>query len=106
MRSLAASLAAILFEAVMFAAAAQAQSVASDTGTGIPFCNAAGISKPAMQTKMSLEDSYPPLSVVLGEEGSTVVGFTILKNGTVADVHVEASSGSLRLDSASVNNMR
>jgi TonB family protein len=68
-------------------------------------CNADGITQPIMQTKLSLEDSYPPMSVVLGEEGNTVVNFTVKKNGTVADVAVGASSGSIRLDDASVSAM-
>jgi TonB family protein len=84
------------------AAVAQQQSAAP---AGLPFCNANGITQPVMQTKLSLEDSYPPMSVVLGEEGNTVVNFTVKKNGTVADVVVAATSGSMRLDAASVSAM-
>lgn len=46
--------------------------------------------------------SYPWLSVVLGEQGNTDLGFTINPDGTVANVHVVKSSGSSRLDAAAV----
>lgn len=88
--------------APFFGQLAQAQSPAPV----LPVCGSNGVSKPVMQTQMSLEDSYPPLSVALGEEGATVVDFTVNRNGTVSDVAVAASSGFLRLDDASVSAMK
>jgi TonB family protein len=46
--------------------------------------------------------AYPWLSTVLGEQGDTMLGFTIQPDGSVTDVHVVPSSGSSRLDSAAV----
>lgn len=85
---------------------AQSQPASSVVGPVLPLCSDAGIAKPVMQTKMSLQESYPPLSVILSEEGNTTVAFTVKKNGTVADVRVQSSSGYLRLDDASVTAMR
>ncbi len=45
---------------------------------------------------------YPPDSLVKGEEGITKVSFTILTDGTVEGVTVANTSGSQRLDEASV----
>ncbi|HUB84614.1 MAG TPA: TonB family protein [Rhizomicrobium sp.] len=86
-------------------ALARAADASPQAAASLPMCNADGITQPIMQTKLSLEDSYPPMSVVLGEEGNTVVNFTVKKNGTVADVAVGASSGSIRRDDASVSAM-
>lgn len=46
--------------------------------------------------------AYPWLSVMLGEQGDTTLAFTILPDGSVANVHVVQSSGSSRLDDAAV----
>lgn len=46
---------------------------------------------------------YPPISVRLGEQGVTTIGFTIEVDGNVSNVHVVNSSGSERLDNAAVN---
>lgn len=65
-------------------------------------CSSLGASAPKMQTKMVLEDYYPEMSIHLGEQGATVVSFAVLKNGTVTDAQIMQSSGSARLDSATV----
>jgi len=46
--------------------------------------------------------SYPWLSLALGEQGYTDLGFTINPDGTVTNVHVIKSSGSSRLDTAAI----
>jgi periplasmic protein TonB len=46
---------------------------------------------------------YPAISVRLGEQGTTTIGFTITAEGRVENVHVVGSSGSERLDNAAVN---
>jgi periplasmic protein TonB len=46
---------------------------------------------------------YPAISVRLGEQGVTTVGFTITTEGSVDNVHVVNSSGSERLDNAAVS---
>ncbi|GAA0524927.1 TonB family protein [Rhizomicrobium palustre] len=48
------------------------------------------------------DDYYPAISKRLGEQGTTRLGFTITADGRVENVHVEASSGSERLDNAAV----
>ncbi len=47
-------------------------------------------------------DYYPAISKRLGEQGTTVLGFTITAEGRVENVHVTKSSGSERLDNAAV----
>jgi protein TonB len=46
--------------------------------------------------------NYPPISQRLGEEGVTLLAFTVTAEGGVADISVAKSSGSERLDSAAV----
>jgi protein TonB len=61
------------------------------------------ISSPASIGKphVCLQD-YPAISVRLGEQGTTVLAFTITVDGHVENVHVATSSGSERLDNAAV----
>ncbi|MGN6517183.1 MAG: energy transducer TonB [Rhizomicrobium sp.] len=88
----AALVAGLLFAAFMSAASADE----------LRACYSEGVTRPVMQTTINLMDDYPPLSVALGEEGATDLSFVIKSNGTVSDVKVVRSSGSLRLDDASV----
>lgn len=74
----------------------------AQTGAPMPECSTLGAEAPAMQTQMVLSDYYPSMSVYLGEEGNTVLGFVVRKNGTVSDVQVIGSSGSARLDNAAI----
>jgi len=62
------------------------------------------ISTPASVGKphVCLQD-YPAISVRLGEQGTTKIGFTITVDGHVENVHVVGSSGSERLDNAAVS---
>ena len=46
--------------------------------------------------------NYPPISQRLGEEGVTLLAFTVTAEGGVANITVAKSSGSERLDSAAV----
>jgi len=48
------------------------------------------------------QDYYPSISMRLGEEGTTLIGFEIGTDGLVQGVHVVGSSGSQRLDEAAV----
>jgi protein TonB len=52
------------------------------------------------------EEDYPPQSKRLGEEGVTTVRFTVLENGSVADVSIVKSSGFERLDQATLRLMK
>lgn len=47
--------------------------------------------------------NYPPISQRLGEEGVTLLAFTVTADGDVANITVAKSSGSDRLDSAAVS---
>jgi protein TonB len=47
--------------------------------------------------------NYPPISQRLGEEGVTLLAFTVTADGGVADITVAKSSGSDRLDAAAVS---
>jgi periplasmic protein TonB len=63
-----------------------------------PISTPASVGKP----HVCLQD-YPAISVRLGEQGTTTIGFTITVEGRVENVHVVNSSGSERLDNAAVN---
>jgi periplasmic protein TonB len=63
-----------------------------------PISTPASIGKP----HVCMQD-YPAISVRLGEQGTTTIGFTITLEGRVENVHVVNSSGSERLDNAAVN---
>jgi periplasmic protein TonB len=64
---------------------------------------------PAISTPASIGkphvcmQDYPAISVRLGEQGTTTIGFNITVDGHVENVHVVNSSGSERLDNAAVN---
>jgi protein TonB len=45
---------------------------------------------------------YPAISIRLGEQGVTTVGFTITTEGRVENAHIVNSSGSERLDNAAL----
>jgi protein TonB len=47
--------------------------------------------------------NYPQMSVKLGEEGTTMIAFHIMTDGSVTNVTVSKSSGSPRLDEAAVS---
>lgn len=63
-----------------------------------PISTPASVGKP----HVCLQD-YPAISVRLGEQGTTTIGFTINVDGHVDNVHVVNSSGSERLDNAAVS---
>jgi protein TonB len=65
-----------------------------------PLCNASGTTAPAA-SNLHLASDYPLLSVVLHEEGTTIVSFVIGTDGRTGAATVIQSSGSLRLDDAS-----
>jgi TonB family protein len=64
-------------------------------------CGAPGVTPPKAANQHIAGD-YPVLSVMLREQGTTTLGFIIKEDGTPASVTVVNSSGSLRLDDASV----
>ncbi len=64
-------------------------------------CGAPGVTPPKAANQ-HIGGDYPVLSVMLHEEGTTTLGFVIKQDGTTASVTVVQSSGSLRLDDASV----
>jgi len=47
-------------------------------------------------------NQYPSISLRLGEEGTTTLGFRIGTDGSVVDPHITNSSGSQRLDNAAI----
>lgn len=48
-------------------------------------------------------NDYPPMSVKLGEEGTATVSFHVMPDGSVTNASVTKSTGSSRLDSATVS---
>jgi len=66
-------------------------------------CNDRSLTRPIARTSHAATfEDYPLLSRVLGEQGNTIVSYVIQPDGTVNEVKVQSSSGSLRLDDASV----
>jgi TonB family protein len=80
-----------------------AQTSAPSIAQALPNCGNSSLTRPIDQTVISLQDAYPPLSTLLDEEGNTDVAFTVNANGTVRDVVLVQSSGSLRLDAAAIS---
>ncbi|HEY2034533.1 MAG TPA: energy transducer TonB [Rhizomicrobium sp.] len=58
---------------------------------------------PALSKAEDCRDDYPFFARVLGQEGTTELGFKVLADGTVSDVKITKSSDSDRLDSAAVD---
>ena len=67
----------------------------------VPACTAPGLTPPKATNK-HVADDYPPLSAMMGEQGTTTVRVVIGPDGSVASATVDTSSGSLRLDDASI----
>jgi protein TonB len=57
---------------------------------------------PALSKPENCRDDYPFLSRVLGDEGTTELGFTVMADGTLSGIKVTKSSDSGRLDDAAV----
>ena len=70
----------------------------SKVATPPPISSPASIGRP--HTCMQ---NYPAISQRLGEEGVTLLAFTVTAEGDVANISVAKSSGSERLDSAAVS---
>ena len=70
----------------------------SERKTPPPISSPASIGRPHVCLQ-----NYPAISVRLGEQGTTTLGFTITAEGRVTDVRVVNSSGSDRLDRAAVD---
>ena len=70
----------------------------SKVATPPPISSPASIGRP--HTCMQ---NYPAISQRLGEEGITLLAFTVTTDGSVANITVANSSGSERLDSAAVS---
>lgn len=66
----------------------------------LPPCNGLGMTTPAA-TNLHIASEYPILSMVLHEEGTTILAFVIGTDGRISTPAVAQSSGSLRLDDAS-----
>ena len=67
-----------------------------------PPCHAPGLTRPAAANSHLLSSDYPVLAVLLREEGDTIVSFVIGTDGKTSALAVSQSSGSLRLDDASL----
>jgi protein TonB len=79
---------------------------ATASKTGPIDCDDPSVTRPVNQTVISIKDSYPPLSNLLGEEGDVIATYTVNVNGTVSDVSLLQSSGLPRLDNATLNAAR
>jgi len=58
---------------------------------------------PALSKPEDCRDDYPFIARVLGQEGTTELGYTVTADGRVRDVKVTKSSDSDRLDDAAVD---
>lgn len=75
---------------------------ASARAEDVPKCGAPGI-VPAKPSNSHVPENYPPVSAALSEQGTTKVQFTITPEGTAQAAKVIKSSGSMRLDQASLD---
>ncbi|HEY1710145.1 MAG TPA: energy transducer TonB [Rhizomicrobium sp.] len=95
MKTLAAALIAVC--AILSAATARAAS------EPLPDCIRSKLTAPVPLTPHVLgPEDYPPLSSMLGEQGTTIVQYDINTAGLVENAKVSKSSGSLRLDDAAI----
>ncbi|MBI3676911.1 MAG: energy transducer TonB [Proteobacteria bacterium] len=73
----------------------------------LPECRSSTLTAPkALTTQTMGEETYPLISVALGEEGATILRVTIGTDGNVTDARVETSSGYPRLDDASLEGVK
>ncbi|HEY0107163.1 MAG TPA: TonB family protein, partial [Rhizomicrobium sp.] len=80
-----------------------ADGAGADDAKQLPPCRLAGITPPvALGPHVPPPETYPPLSVMLGETGNTTLGYVVKADGTVGGATVSRSSGSLRLDDAAI----
>lgn len=83
--------------------ASSAAPIASQSNS-LPQCNSSTLTAAKALTNQAMgQDAYPPISVALGEEGATIVKFTVGVDGSVTDARVETSSGFPRLDDAALD---
>ena len=93
------------FLAGMLMLTAMPRAYAADA-TPLPACGTDGTTKPKIAGPHAMPpDAYPLISVVQGEQGNVLLGFTIRADGSVGDAHVVRSSGFPRLDEAAVENV-
>lgn len=76
---------------------------AADSGTAACTAPDAPL-RPVMATHT--QPPYPPVSVMTAEEGTTLVKVSIGADGVPTDVSVVKSSGSLRLDQATIDHIK
>jgi TonB family protein len=91
--------------AVLAASVAISLPAAAQAATDIPNCASPGIVQPTA-ANTHVADEYPLLSVVLGEQGDTILDIVIQPDGSVGTAGVAKSSGSLRLDDAAVDTVQ
>lgn len=94
--------------ALTAAIVAAAVSVAhADEAPSPSACGTGGVSHPApANSHLMPADSYPMLSVVQGEQGSVIFGFTIEPDGSVSNLRMMKSSGFPRLDETAMENVK
>jgi TonB family protein len=90
-------LAGIFLPVVLSGGAARAADAA------LPNCGSMSTPPVALTPHVATMEDYPPLSRALNESGETIASYVVLPNGTVGDVKVVRSSGSLRLDDATMS---
>lgn len=90
---------------MLFALAAPAANAQTQpAGRSEPYCVALTSQKPEAANNHAIDSSnYPLLSWMNGEAGDVMLDFRINADGSVGDVKVERSSGSVRLDGAAVD---
>ena len=80
------------------------QQAIAQTEATAPNCTTPGFTPPrAANSHSATSDDYPLLSKILNEQGDTILDLIIKDDGSVGSAKVFRSSGSLRLDDASVS---
>ena len=89
-------------------AATETSSITSET-SGISGTEAATIKDvyiAEIRSKIEANKSYPLVSRRMGQTGIVIVAFTLLKDGSIMDLHVHKSSQFERLDASAVDAVR
>ncbi len=80
--------------------------IAAAETVAIPPCSASSLTHPVDETRVSIQNTYPVLSTIVGEEGDSTVSFVVNASGKVSDVALAQSSGSARLDEAAMEGVK
>lgn len=84
---------------------APATAPASSATAETPLAEPPRAARSALERCFRRTPPYPVVSLRMGEEGRTLVGFTIAEDGSVRDARIHQSSGHANLDRAALRHL-